>query len=151
MRWVLVLIALFAVLSTALFVADTASSSPPVVSALAGSPGMTLSDYMLTVHGGPKGLHALIKEAVTGSGPADDMAWKAVKARAVTISYLAEQVLAKAKPEKGDAASWKAKVGEYQNALKAMTKAAEAKDAGAVNAGAGKVAKMCEACHKAHK
>ncbi len=143
-------IATFAIATTVLFVADSTSRSPPVAAAPAVASTLSVSDYMLVVHG-PKGLHSQIKEAVTGSGPADDKAWKALKARATTIVYLADLVLARAKPEKGDAASWKSKVGEYQKVALALAKAAVAKGSEDIKTEVGKLSKMCEGCHKAHK
>lgn len=144
------MIAIFAIATTVLFVADNASRAPPVAAAPAVASSLSVSDYMLVVHG-PKGLYSQIKEAVTGSGPADDKAWKALKARATTVAYLADLVLARAKPEKGDAASWKSRVGEYQKVAVALVKATVAKDSEDIKTEVGKLAKMCEGCHKAHK
>lgn len=109
-----------------------------------------IDEVMLVVHG-PKGLRSQIQEGVTGSGPADDKAWKALQARAATIVYLGEAILAKAKPEKGDAASWKTKMGEYNGQARALASAVDGKDSAAIKSSLGKIAKSCEGCHKAHR
>ena len=101
--------------------------------------------------GEPARVKALIQEGVTGSGPADDKAWRVLNARAQTIVHLSEVVLAKAKPEKGDAASWKTKVGEYTAMARSLAKAVGNKDMSAAKTELGKLTKNCEGCHKAHK
>lgn len=134
----------------ALFILSAAPPSGATSEAFADARSLGISEYMLVVHG-PKGLSSQLKESVGGSGPADDKAWKAVSARVATMAYLTDRVLAPAKPEKGDAASWKAKVGAYAQLLSALGKAAGARDTGGVKAELDKLGKSCDACHKAHK
>ena len=109
-----------------------------------------LDDFMLVVHG-PKGLKTQIEESLKGSGPADEKAWKAVKARAAVIAYLTDTILSKAQPSKGDKAAWKTKVTEYGTMAKALAKATADKDSDAAKAELGKMGKSCEGCHKAHR
>jgi hypothetical protein len=134
---------------TGLVFLPTSAFSPHEASALAGEVA-NVTDFMLVVHG-PNGLLGQIKEALDGKGPADDKAWRGAKARASVVSYLCDTILAKAKPPKGDAASWKSKVGEYAGTAKSLAKALEAKDASAAKRERDRRGKSCESCHKAHK
>ncbi|HVR73076.1 MAG TPA: hypothetical protein VMT52_02035, partial [Planctomycetota bacterium] len=55
---------------------------PPGLAALAPLPaGAGIEDFMHVIHG-QNGLRSQIKDAVTGSGPANEKAWRVVKARA---------------------------------------------------------------------
>ena len=129
---------------------DAVRDHSPVAQALLAEKGAGLEDFMLVVHG-PQGLKTQIKEALKGSGPADDKAWKTVRARAAVVTFLTESILLKAAPEKGDKASWKTKVNDYYKLTRAITGAAGEKDLSRANTELKKLEKSCDACHKAHK
>jgi hypothetical protein len=124
---------------------------PPGIAALAPpSGGAGLEDFMLVVHG-PKGLRTQIQESIAGSGPADDKAWKMVKARAAVIVSLVDSILLKANPERGDKASWKAKTAEYEKIARALLDACSEQSSSGIKAELAKMLKSCQACHKAHQ
>ena len=125
-------------------------NSAPEAAALAAEKGVGINDFMLVVHG-QKGLRTQIKELLGAGGPKDDMGWNGLRARAAVITFLTETILEKAAPPKGDKAAWKTKVDEYLKIAKALTKAAEDRDAAAMKIEDAKLTKSCEACHKAHK
>jgi len=84
---------------------------------------------------GFKGDDSLIKKVTQGKGTQDDFK---------RLSELADE-LAKNKPTKGDAASWK----EKTSALKAAAKSLVQGTPGALDAV--KAASNCKACHSVHK
>ncbi len=129
---------------------DAGRNRSPVARALLAEKGAGLEDFMLVVHG-PQGLKTQIKEALKGSGPADDKAWKTVRARAAVITFLTENILMKATPEKGDKTSWKTKVNDYYKLTKALNGAAGEMDLSRANTELKKLEKSCDACHKVHK
>lgn len=150
MRWVLILGVVAAAGYAGVIVADGLRAEPFRALAHAAAAGtLGIDDVMLVIHG-PKGLRTQIKEGVTGSGPADDKAWKALKARASTMVYLGESVLPRAKPAKGDAASWKAKVTDHNGLARALAKAVDGEDRTAINTELGKIARSCDGCHRVH-
>lgn len=123
----------------------------PGLAALAPPPGGAgLEDFMLVVHG-PKGLKIQIQESVTGSGPADEKAWKQVKARAAVIVSLVDTILLKAEPPRGDKASWKTKIAEYARSARALLKACSEQSSTAAKAETAKMTAGCQGCHKAHR
>lgn len=59
--------------------------------------------------------------------------------------------LSKAKPEKGEAKSWKKLTDNYIKNVKTLQAAAEKKDKKTAQAAVGRIGMSCGACHKAHK
>ena len=141
-----------AALVTALFAAALITPTRPrltAVEALA-DPGATVADFMQVVHG-PNGLRIQVQEALRGSGPADDKAWKAVRARAVIIGLLTTAILERAEPKKGTPDSWKAQVNKYQEVARGLITATGAKNRRASLERVAVLARSCKSCHKAHK
>jgi cytochrome c556 len=126
----------------------SSSGSGGAVSAQEKGPG--IAEFMLVVHD-KQGILPQVRQALTGAGPADDKAWKAVHARAAVIATLGEAILSKKLPDKGDKASWREKVGSYLASAKALEAAAASKNAEKARTEAGKLQKSCNACHKAHQ
>lgn len=92
-------------------------------------------EFMKKYHKAPKGVDPVCKKAADGKATPAEI-------KALIAGYRA---MTKAKPVKGDAASWKEKT---ERALAA----AEALEKGAPDAGAKfKEAINCKACHSAHK
>ena len=109
-----------------------------------------VSDFMEVVHG-TKGILGQIRDCMSGGGPADDKAWKAVRARAAILLFLTDSILVKSQPSKGDKASWKEKVTDYERSAKALAMAAWEKDSSGVKSQVNKISKSCNACHKVHR
>ena len=146
-----VLVLALAVAGCALVFSRQGGSSPEnggTVSAQEKGPG--IAEFMLVVHD-KQGILPQVRQALTGAGPADDKAWKAVHARAAVIATLGEAILSKKLPDKGDKASWREKVGSYLASAKALEAAAASKSAEKARTEAGKLQKSCNACHKAHQ
>lgn len=122
----------------------------PVSAALAEEKGAGIPDFMEVVHG-TKGILSQVRDLLAGDGPADEKAWKAVKARASILLFLTDTILLKSQPSKGDKASWKEKVADYEQLAKALARAAAGKDPSAAKSEVNKISKSCNACHKAHK
>ena len=126
----------------------SSSGNGGAVSAEEKGPG--IAEFMLVVHD-KQGILPQVRQALTGAGPADDKAWKAVHARAAVIASLGESILSKKLPDKGDKASWRTHVGSYLASAKALEAATASKSAEKARAEAGKLQKSCNACHKAHQ
>jgi cytochrome c556 len=138
-------------ISLALLVAHASCGlAPRPAAALLAQEKAEVSDFMEVVHG-TKGLLGQIRDSMSGGGPADEKAWKAVKARAAILLFLTDTILVKSQPSKGDKASWKEKVADYERLAKALARAADDKDSSAVKSETGKISKSCNACHKAHR
>ena len=113
-------------------------------------PAATVADFMQVVHG-PKGLRMQVQAALSGSGPADDKAWRMVQARAAILGLLTTEILQNAKPQKGSPDSWKALVNEYQKSSEDLILATRAKDRRASFEHVALLGRSCKSCHKAHK
>jgi len=124
-------------------------SAPEALAALA-DPEASVADFMQVVHG-PKGLRLQVQQALRGSGPADDKAWRAVQARAVILGLLTTVILEKAKPKKGSPDSWKAQVDKYQKATEDLILATRARNRRAALEHVSVLGRSCKSCHKAHK
>ena len=123
----------------------------PISEVLAEEKGAGLPDFMEVVHGS-RGLMGQIRDSLGGGGPGDDdKAWKAVRARAAILLFLTDTILLKSQPSKGDKASWKEKVTDYEHSAKALARAAADKDTSAAKSEVNKMSKSCYACHKAHR
>jgi hypothetical protein len=61
------------------------------------------------------------------------------------------QALAKNKPEKGSAASWKKQTTTYNKTLKTLATAIGKKNANAANGALGKIGSSCKVCHEQHR
>jgi hypothetical protein len=125
----------------------TAAASP---TAEGGGGSATISDFMVVVHD-PQGLLAQLQKSMAGGGPADDKAWKGVKARAVIIPALAEDILTRQSPQKGAKSSWKQHVDGYLRIARRLAEAAAAEKAATVKAELLEIKKTCDNCHKAHR
>jgi hypothetical protein len=148
MRCALSIALLLGLTCAGLLLVPDAVRNPPGAEAWAG-PAADLTDFMLVAHG-QKGLWSQMSEVAKGAS-IDDKAWKTMQARANVLVYLGETILAKAKPEKGDAASWKAKSNEYLAMVRALARSAGEKDAAAVKSELTRISKGCDGCHKVHR
>ena len=126
----------------------TGPGAPAGVSAEEKGPG--IAEFMLVVHD-RQGMLPQVRQALTGSGPSDDKAWKAVSARATIIATLGEAILTKKLPKQGDKASWREKVTSYNASAKALANAATAMNLATARTESAKLQKSCNACHKAHQ
>lgn len=140
---------LVAVFALPLFLNPASENDRAVV--LAAEGGATISDVMLVAHAGNTSLIGELKAAVKDSGPANDKEWKAVKARGAVLATLATDVLAKQKPPKGNASSWKKQVSAYAENARKLADAASKKDLGATSSAVSTLARSCSGCHKPHK
>ena len=101
----------------------------------ADSDSSPIKDFMRKYHKAPKGTDPVCKKVQDGNATKDEI-------KALLAGY---QTIAKAKPPKGDDASWKEKTS-------ALVMAAQALDKGDADAVAKyKAALNCKGCHSAHK
>lgn len=122
---------------------------------LAGKPGVAAEDkkdeklprIKEIMTKGHKGTDAYLgkigKEAKAGK-------WEDAQADAKGLAYFGES-LGKLEPPKGDAKSWAALSKKYAEATAAVKKAADDKDAKAVEKSLGAIGQSCGACHGKHK
>jgi hypothetical protein len=61
------------------------------------------------------------------------------------------EALAKNKPEKGNAESWKKQTKTYNTTLKTLSTAIDKKNAKSANGALGKIIMSCKGCHTAHR
>ena len=130
------------------FRGNTGPGAPAGVSAEEKGPG--IAEFMLVVHD-RQGMLPQVRQALTGAGPSDDKAWKAVSARAAIIASLGEGILSKRLPDKGDKASWREKVTSYNASARALANAAVAMNLATARTESAKLQRSCNACHKAHQ
>lgn len=101
----------------------------------AETPEEAVKEFMKSCHKAPKGVDPVCKKAVDGTASKEEI-------KKLIEGY---KVMAKAKPPKGEMASWKEKTGKLVAASQALAKGgpeAQAKYKEAVN---------CKACHSEHK
>jgi cytochrome c556 len=102
-----------------------------------------IGEIMEKAHG-KEGLRATITQEIKAKE------WdKAVKT-ASEWEKLAD-ALARNKPEKGTAESWKKQTGTYNKTLKTLVAAVKAKDASKAKGALGKIGSSCKTCHSLHK
>lgn len=76
--------------------------------------------------------------------------WEKVREAGATFSALAE-TLATRTPRKGGEESWRKFIDAHLADAKALSAAAEARDAAALREAHRRIAQSCDACHKAHR
>ena len=103
----------------------------------------SIKDVMKTAHG-EAGIRAKVTKAVS------EEEWADAQAGAKDWIKQAE-ALAKNKPSKGTAASWKKLSGSYEKNVKALAKAADKKDVDGAKAALKTLGTSCGGCHGAHK
>ena len=118
---------------------------------LADEGGATISDFMIAVHKGKTSLMGQITASLKEPGPANDKAWKAVKARALVSASLVDSILANQTPQKGEKSSWDGLVAKHGMQFKKLAAAAESQDLSAATAEAKSLKRSCGGCHKPHK
>ena len=139
-----------ALVAVALVVTLSVSPSSDPVAAAAEESKLAVVDIMVVANAGPNSLFGQLKGMLKGDGPADEKAWKQVKARTQVLATLAG-LMKKSKPKKGDAASWKEQTEGYEAALKKLAAAAAAANAAGTAEEAKLVGRTCGGCHKPHK
>jgi hypothetical protein len=103
-----------------------------------------IGEFMNTAHKKANNFKARTQKAVKG------MDW--AEAEKVSKEWLGmAEKLPKAKPPKGEKASWDKLSGAYVKTVKGLHEAAEKKDAAKANGAITAINKACAVCHKAHR
>ncbi len=123
-----------------------------VVALLAGPAGaeadgqLTSKQIMAKLNKGPMSLCPTLGKELKAKSPP----WDEIQKQTKEFAELAE-ALTKAKPSKGEAASWEKLTKAYAMDAKDLNEAAQKKDQKAAVSAHSKLAKSCKECHTAHK
>jgi hypothetical protein len=107
---------------------------------------LSIKDIMAKAHKGGDALLARLLKAIKS----DDTDWDTVQKQTRELLDLGT-ALGKAKPSKGDQASWDRLTRAYVDNAKDLDEAAKKKDKKTVAADLKKIQGMCSGCHKPHK